>query len=184
MNIWSHFLQEIAVISGIIVKGWRRNSGPTGMIALPMVERRRQQNKMKYANLTPTKSPKEMHDAGFINASLRWRHNGHNGVSNHQPYDCLFNRLFRRRSKKTSKLRVTDLCVGNSPGTGEFSAQMASNAENVSIWWRHRDIDYFARLIYNECPLLWVISSHWTCPQQTSMKLMIYCCLVCILIIK
>ena len=39
--------------------------------------------------------------------------------------------------KKTSKLRVTGLCAGNSPGTGEFSAQMASNAENVSIWWRH-----------------------------------------------
>ena len=68
---------------------------------------------------------------------LRWRHNGHDGVSNHQPYDCLFNRLFRRRSKKTSKLCVTGLCVGNSPGTGEFPAQMASNAENVSIWWRH-----------------------------------------------
>ena len=39
--------------------------------------------------------------------------------------------------KKTSKLRVTGLCAGNSPGTGEFPAQMASNAENVSIWWRH-----------------------------------------------
>ena len=23
------------------------------------------------------------------------------------------------------------------PVTGEFPAQMASNAENVSIWWRH-----------------------------------------------
>ena len=32
-------------------------------------------------------------------------------------------------SKTTSKLRVTDLCVGNSPLTGEFPAQMASNAE-------------------------------------------------------
>ena len=29
---------------------------------------------------------------------------------------CLLNRLFRRRSKKTSKLCVTGLCVGNSPG--------------------------------------------------------------------
>ena len=38
---------------------------------------------------------------------------------------------------KTSKLRVTGLCVGNSLGTGEFPAQMASNAENDSIWWRH-----------------------------------------------
>ena len=69
--------------------------------------------------------------------SLWWRHNGHDSVSNNQPHDCLPNRLFRRRSKKTSKPRVTGLCVGNSPGTGEFPAQMASNAENVSIWWRH-----------------------------------------------
>ena len=69
--------------------------------------------------------------------SLRWRHNDHAGVSNHQPHGCLLNRLFRRNSKKTSKLRVTGLCAGNSPGTGEFPAQMASYAENVSIWWRH-----------------------------------------------
>ena len=69
-------------------------------------------------------------------SSLRWRHNEHDSVSNHQPHDCLLNHLFGRWSKKTSKLRVTGLCVGNSPGTGEFPAQMASNAENVSIWWR------------------------------------------------
>ena len=36
--------------------------------------------------------------------------------------------------RKTSKLRVTGLCEGNSPATGEFSAQRASNAENGSIW--------------------------------------------------
>ena len=71
--------------------------------------------------------------------TLRWRHDGHDSVSNHQPHDCLFNCLFRRRWKKTSKLRVTGLCTGNSPGTGEFPAQMASNAENVSIWWRHHE---------------------------------------------
>ena len=40
---------------------------------------------------------------------LQWRHNEHDGVSNHQPCDCLLNRLFGRRSKKTSKLRVTGL---------------------------------------------------------------------------
>ena len=43
-------------------------------------------------------------------SSLQWRHNGRNSVSNHQPHDCLLNRLFRRRSQKTSKLRVTGLC--------------------------------------------------------------------------
>ena len=48
--------------------------------------------------------------------TLQWRHNGHNSVSNHQPHDYLLNRLFRRRSKKTLKLRVTGLCAGNSPG--------------------------------------------------------------------
>ena len=74
--------------------------------------------------------------------TLRWRHNEHEGVSNHQPHDCLLNRLSRRTSKKTSKLCVTGLCEGNSPGTGEFPAQMASNAENVSIWWRHDDDDF------------------------------------------
>ena len=69
--------------------------------------------------------------------SLRWRHNGLDGVSNHQPHDCLLNLLLRCRSKKTSKLCVTGLCEGNSPVTDEFPAQMISNAEIVSIWWRH-----------------------------------------------
>ena len=48
------------------------------------------------------------------------------------PASRLFvNHLFRRRSKKTSKLHVTGLCAGNLPVTGEFSAQMVSNAENA-----------------------------------------------------
>ena len=72
-----------------------------------------------------------------VKPALRWRHKGNDGVSNRQAHDCLLNRLFRRISKKTSTLRVTGLCEGNSPGTGEFPAQMSSNAENVSIWWRH-----------------------------------------------
>ena len=72
-----------------------------------------------------------------LGSSLRWRQNGRDSVSNHQPHDCLLNRLFRRRSKKTPKPRVTGLCVGNTPGTGEFPAQMDSYAENVSIWWHH-----------------------------------------------
>ena len=40
---------------------------------------------------------------------------------------------------KTSKLRATGLCEGNAPVTGEFPAQRASDAENVSIWWRHHN---------------------------------------------
>ena len=72
-------------------------------------------------------------------SSLLWRHNGRDGVSNHQRLYCLLKRLFRRGSKITSMLCVTGLCARNSPGTGEFPAQKASNAENVSIWWRHHD---------------------------------------------
>ena len=71
---------------------------------------------------------------------LRWRHNDRDGVSNHQPHDCLLNRSFRCTSNETSKLRVTDLCVGNSPVAGEFPAQRASNVENVPIWWRHHGV--------------------------------------------
>ena len=64
-------------------------------------------------------------------AALQWRHNGRDSVSNHQHHHCLLSHLFKRRSKKTSKLRVTGLCAGNSPVTGEFPAQRASNAENI-----------------------------------------------------
>ena len=52
-----------------------------------------------------------------LGRTLRWSHNGCDSVSNHQPHDCLLNRLFRRRWKKISKLRVTGFCAGNSPGS-------------------------------------------------------------------
>ena len=71
------------------------------------------------------------------NISLQWRHDERDGVSNHQPHDYLLNCLFRHRSKKTSKLRFTGLCEGNSPVTDEFAAQRASYAENDFFWWRH-----------------------------------------------
>ena len=74
-----------------------------------------------------------------IYPALLWRHTGHKDVSNHQPHDCLLNRSFRRRSNKTLNPRITDLCAGNSPVTGEFPAQMASKAEDISIWWRHHE---------------------------------------------
>ena len=147
--------------------------------------------------------------SGFLQWSmgntLHWRHDGPEGVSNHQPRDCLYviynkrdrakldcaepshylhqclfiiNCIFKNKlrrhfiskskknwlvlmhlkasqitslaivystvysgadQRKTSKLRATGLCVGNSPVIGEFSAQMASNAENISIWWRHHE---------------------------------------------
>ena len=80
----------------------------------------------------PTKSP------------LQWRHNEH---------DNLLNRLSKRRSKKTSKLRVTGLCGGNSfNGDRWIPPQRASNAENFSIWWRHHE----SRKIW-----AWIVRSNW-----------------------
>ena len=83
--------------------------------------------------------------------TLQWCRNGHDSVSNHQPHDCLINHLFRHWSKKTSKLHDTGLCVGNSLMTGEFPAQMASNAENGSNWWRHYDL----------CDRSWYLGQVW-----------------------
>ena len=92
--------------------------------------------------------------------TLHWRHNGHDDISNHQPHDCLLNRLLRRRSKKTSKLRVTGLWAGNSPVT----AQMASNAQNVSISWRHHVATWWLGVTFINRILTWIpawISNHF-----------------------
>ena len=78
-----------------------------------------------------TKSRMRHHDSINWYVFLQLRNNGPDGVSNHQPHRCLLNRLFRCRSRKTLKLRVTGLCAENSPVTGEFPAHMARNKENV-----------------------------------------------------
>ena len=72
-------------------------------------------------------------------SALQWRHNERDGVSNHQPHECLLNRLYKAQIKNINASRHWTLC-DNSPGTGEFPAQMANNAENISIWWRHHEI--------------------------------------------
>ena len=97
-----------------------------------------------------------------FSAPLQWRHNERDCVSNHRRLDCLFNRLFRRESKKTSKLRVTDLCEGNSPVTGEFPAQRSRNEENASIWWRHHAV---RRRIAQLCPAH-IDHNHLACVQR------------------
>ena len=82
-----------------------------------------------------------------VTPALLWRHNGRDGVLNHQPQHCLLDRLFscstycvQRFSSKTALYYVVILLwfvVYFNSETDEFPAQMASNAENVSIWWRH-----------------------------------------------
>ena len=67
--------------------------------------------------------------SAWIRITLQWRHNGPDGVSNHQPYDCLLSRLFRRRSKKTSSaslafLRGIHWWPVNSPHEGPVTRKM------------------------------------------------------------
>ena len=105
-----------------------------------------QSSSLKYMGngTTRTKKNKQnrVHILWDVTLPLLWRHDERDGVSNHPRLESLLNPLLRRRSKKTSKFRVTGLCVGNSSVAGEFPAQRASNAENVSIWWRHYDCKY------------------------------------------
>ena len=68
---------------------------------------------------------------------IKWRHNKCDGVSNYRRLDCLLNRLFSCRWKKTSKLCVTGLCEGNPLVTSGFPSQRASNVQFFSIWWCH-----------------------------------------------
>ena len=82
-------------------------------------------------------------------------YNGERDVAwNHRRLHCLFISWFSCKSNKTSKLRVTGLCAGNSPVTGEFPAQKVSNAENVAIWWRHR-----VTLLKSGDEILWKITA-------------------------
>ena len=74
---------------------------------------------------------------GRLIGSLHWRHNDHDGVSNHQPHGCFTQPFIQTQIKETIKApRHWPLC-GEFTGPGEFPTQRASYAENVSIWWRH-----------------------------------------------
>ena len=75
----------------------------------------------------------------------------------------------KHRSKKTSKLCITGLWVGNSPVTGEFPTQKASDTENVSKWWHHHV--YLGPKLGHHCACRcqgWLckgqkVAHHWPC---------------------
>ena len=55
--------------------------------------------------------------------SLQWRYDEHDGISNRRFLDCLFKQFFKRRSKKTPKLLIINLCEWNPPVSGEFPSR-------------------------------------------------------------
>ena len=75
--------------------------------------------------------------------SLQWRHDERDGVLNHRRLHWLLNRFSRRRSKKTSKIRVTDLRVTglhrwpiDSPHKGPLTRKMLPFDDVIMGWDR------------------------------------------------
>ena len=99
---------------------------------------------------------------GSLVVPLRWRHNGCDCVSNHRRLPCLLYRVFFQAKKERSKLRPTVLCEV----TGEFPAQRASNAENISIWRRHHEIWKTFLGGY------WNLNNALLCPLASNLKYM------------
>ena len=60
-------------------------------------------------------------------------------------YSIVYSGADQRKRQSSALLAI---CAGNSPATGEFPAQMANNAENVSIWWRHHGSAFFVFMVY------------------------------------
>ena len=70
---------------------------------------------------------------------------------------------------------VTGLCEGNSPATCEFPAQRASNAENVSIWWRpHKNdiiLHHWCKMLLSGCKNCFsLIESNWAILKTKALK--------------
>ena len=81
-----------------------------------------------------------IHMVRYAGHSLQWGHNRRDGVSNHQYLDCLLNRLFRHRWKKTPKSTSLAFVRGihrwpvNSPHKGPVTRKMFS-FNDVIIYW-------------------------------------------------
>ena len=72
--------------------------------------------------------------------TLQWCHNDHHGVSNHLHSTVCLNVYLNYHQRQTKPVLLA-LCEWNPPVTGGFPSQMASNAENVPMEWRHHDMN-------------------------------------------
>ena len=76
--------------------------------------------------------------------SLQWRHNEHDGVSNHRGFNCLLNRFFQVPIKKPTKAPrhwpldfvSSENCGFHVPTTWSFSEY------RLQTWWRLKDLDF------------------------------------------
>ena len=121
--------------------------------------------------------------------TLQWRHNGCDGISNHQRLDAYSTVCSGTGQRKKSKICVTGLCEGNSPVTSEFPSQRASNAEifpfdgvvmilcggsyvGFGCWWltvsvtipfyEHLHLCFLLTLNINPLVGQWLWGKHWS----------------------
>ena len=104
------------VLQGWLNSEFMRTSG--NIIPKPR-KRRVRQDKSWIASQYVVCSVKCVHDSS--RRTLQWRHNGGDGVSNHQPYDCLLKRLFKAQIKESIKAPRYWPLWGEF--TGEFPSQ-------------------------------------------------------------
>ena len=78
-----------------------------------------------------------------INCTLQWRHNGRDSVSNHQPHECLLNRLIRRRKHQSSASLAFVRGIHRGPVTRPVTRKMFSfddvimkQLETFAVQWR------------------------------------------------
>ena len=106
--------------------------------------------------------------------SLQWRHNERDGVSKHQPHDCLLNRIFKRRSKKTSKLRVTGFVLRiprwpvNSPHERPVTPRKMFPFDDVIMYCRFNSKEQPSVLIEFDVQCSHSRNRVWTCLAQNS----------------
>ena len=106
--------------------------------------------------------------------TLRWRHNGRDRVSNHQPRRSLLNR-FKAQIKENIKIpRHWPLC-------GEFTGGRwipRTNGQwrgNVSIWWRHHELNtkdwstwwYFPSVCVQSRFIKWIKATEGICANRS-----------------
>ena len=98
--------------------------------------------------------------------SQQWRRNEPDGVSNHQPHDCLLNRLFRRRSKKTSSsaslafVRRIHRWPVNSLHKGPVTRKMFP-FDDVIMCSGENSYTCTVKPVYND-HLMWYFSAFWS----------------------
>ena len=121
---------------------------------------------------------------------LERRHNKRDGVSNHRRLDCLLDRLFRRRSKKTSKLHVTGLCGGihwwpiNSPHKRPVTRKtfpfddvvmvLKCSPRNRTVMWQGRHQDISSYVIYPAPSVLCSVSVTYVTKQYWHTRHIVY----------